>query len=259
MSVILVDKAFGRLSSTNINMLADSSSSTPEEDSHYYKEVAFLAQLRNSQESNVPGPNNVPGPFDFSIYALWDLRDAFENDTEPEAHHIILLRAASLWILYCADRLWANIQAQRNFVHKAFNTNNGGAGEHYVKQKKKWSSFNQERWRLWVCWNWANLDQLIRSEGGDQIPCLIELCSVEQLKYMLSLDQANPNLLPSNPVRSGQVTGDWCLIFRDWYVVITCSILLRLYSTATGSMGWNLEERWKTGMQKRWLRVHWRK
>jgi len=52
------------------------------------------------------------------------------------------------------------------------------------------------------------LDRLIGSEGGDQIPYLIELCSDEQLKYMLRLDQANPDPVPGNPIRSGRVIGD---------------------------------------------------
>jgi hypothetical protein len=112
--------------------------------------VAFLAQLTFSPANFVPDPEKKCGPFDFSLYALWDLRDAFEETTEPRAPNTTLLRAASLWMIYGADRLWANVQSKRDFRHKASSSNPAKEGKAYLKPKKEWVGFNKERWEIWV-------------------------------------------------------------------------------------------------------------
>jgi hypothetical protein len=138
------------LSSAHINHLTDATSCTPEEEACYYNKLVFLAQLTNLPENNMLDPEVNPGPYDFSVYALWDLRDAFEKAANIEATSITLLCAASLWIIYCADRLWSNVQAKRSFVHKGSGTNSAEAGEQYLKYKKEWTGFNAERWKVWI-------------------------------------------------------------------------------------------------------------
>jgi hypothetical protein len=126
------------------------SSPDPEEATQYLNKVAFLAQLTSSPANFVSDPETNPGPFDFSLYALWAFCSAFETTPEPRAPNATLLRAASLWMTYAADRLWANVQAKRDFRHKASNSNPAAEGGAYLKQKKGWVGFNRERWEIWV-------------------------------------------------------------------------------------------------------------
>jgi hypothetical protein len=51
-------------------------------------------------------------------------------------------------MMYAADRLWANVQAKRDFRHKASNSNPAAEGDAYLKQKKGWVGFNKERWEI---------------------------------------------------------------------------------------------------------------
>jgi hypothetical protein len=53
-------------------------------------------------------------------------------------------------MIYAADRLWANVQAKRDFRHKASNSNPAEEGRAYLKPKKGWVGFNKERWEIWV-------------------------------------------------------------------------------------------------------------
>jgi hypothetical protein len=48
-------------------------------------------------------------------------------------------------MIYAADRLWANVQAKRDFRHKASNSNPAEEGRAYLKPKKGWVGFNKER------------------------------------------------------------------------------------------------------------------
>lgn len=121
----------------------------PAEVSRYENQVTFLAQLTNSPANTVPNPENEPGPFDFSLYALWELRGAFEATEEPRAPTTTYLRSVCYWVMYAADRLWANVQAKRDFRHKASNSNPAEAGDAYHK-KKNWVGFNRERWDIWM-------------------------------------------------------------------------------------------------------------
>lgn len=126
------------------------SSPDPKEESQYYNKIAFLAQLSSSPANFTQNPEQQQGPFDFSLYALRAFRAAFENSSEPHAPNNILLRAASLWTIYAADRLWANVQMNRDFRHKSSNSNPAREGDYYSLQKKSWSGFNKERWGIWV-------------------------------------------------------------------------------------------------------------
>jgi hypothetical protein len=121
-------------------------------------------------ENDVPSPDVSPGPFDFSGYPLRCFRLAFEEADEPGALSIPLLRASSLWMTYCAERLWKNVQIERSFVHKASNTNQGAAGERYWKryeQRRYWKGFNAERWGIWV--HGLELGMEVEDEGVRQL------------------------------------------------------------------------------------------
>ena len=78
------------------NIDASNSSRDPREEFRYYNKVAFLAKLTSSSANFVPNPEKPSGPFDFSLYALWSFRNAFEETAEPRAPNNILLRSAAL-------------------------------------------------------------------------------------------------------------------------------------------------------------------
>jgi hypothetical protein len=122
----------------------------PKEETQYLNKVAFLAQLTSSPANFVENSEQNPRPIDFSLYALGDFCAAFEDTTEPRAPNMTLLRAASLWMIYAADRLWANVLEKRDFRHKASGSNPAEEGRAYRKPKKGWFGFNKERWEIWV-------------------------------------------------------------------------------------------------------------
>jgi hypothetical protein len=126
------------------------SSPDPKEKTQYLNKAAFLAQLTSVPANYVDNPEEEPGPFDFSLYGLWAFREAFEFTAEPRARNTTMLHAASLWMIYAADRLWANVRAKRDFRHKIRNHNPAEEGDAYLKPKKGWGGFNKERWELWV-------------------------------------------------------------------------------------------------------------
>ncbi|KAH8663447.1 hypothetical protein BGZ60DRAFT_411332 [Tricladium varicosporioides] len=130
------------------NFDAMDSSPDAEDAMRYENKSAFLAQLTASPANSVPDPENAPGPFDFSLYALWACREAFEFDAKPCAPTVTLLRAVCYWFIYATDRLWENVQMKRDFRHKSSGSNPAEEGDAY--KKKGWVGFNRERWELWV-------------------------------------------------------------------------------------------------------------
>lgn len=158
----------------------DANSYTLGEEVCYYNKLTFLAKLTNAPENSALDAKRELQPYDFSLYALWDLRAAFEVQLVSGAARKILLRAASLWMVHCADRLWANVQAGRSFVHHASGTNPAFAGQKFEKEHHTWTGFNQERWEIWVR-GFENVDE---TEDGDVSAligkALIEIARVER-------------------------------------------------------------------------------
>jgi hypothetical protein len=154
---------------------------TSEEALCYYNKIAFLARLTSASSNSVPDPETAPGPFDFSLYALWAFRSAFENDVEPGVPRIIRIRAASLWMIHCAERLWANVLIRRKFVHKATNYNRAEPGRRYYREKKRrWLGFNPERWNIWI----QGLESGLEVDD-EEVEVLVQraLREVENVKY----------------------------------------------------------------------------
>ena len=159
--------------------MIDESSYTSGEEVCYYNKLAFLAKLTNTLENRIADAKLELPPYDFSLYALWDLRAVFEEELVSAAAHKILLRAASFWMTHCADRLWANVQAGQSFVHHASGTNPAFAGRKFENEHQEWTGFNQERWEIWV----RGFEHVDESEDGDVRAligeALIEIARVE--------------------------------------------------------------------------------
>jgi hypothetical protein len=115
----------------------DANSYTSGEEVCYYNKLTFFAKLTNTPENNVSDAKLELPPYDFSLYALWDFRAIFEEEHVSGAVQKISLRAVSFWMIHCADRLWANVQAGRSFVHHASGTNPAFAGQKFAKEHHK--------------------------------------------------------------------------------------------------------------------------
>ncbi|KAH8656630.1 hypothetical protein BGZ60DRAFT_417398 [Tricladium varicosporioides] len=85
---------------------------TPEESKRWLNMITFLAQLSSAAE--IDYTNLSPSDVDFSFWSLW----AF-NELNPKGDGIFptdaAIRAASVWLIYAGDRLWANIKNRKVF------------------------------------------------------------------------------------------------------------------------------------------------
>ena len=114
---------------------------TSEERQRWENRNAFLAQLTAAAQVNYT--NNWHHPMDFSLFGLWALRTAFENETPAEeVPGDTTVRVACWWYIYAADRLWANVENGRVFEGKV----GCGWGKY---QNKSWTGYNRERWAVW--------------------------------------------------------------------------------------------------------------
>jgi hypothetical protein len=91
---------------------------------------AFFARL-TATSSLIPA-------FDFSLYALWTLRAAFE-DQEPTPANI---DAGKMWFLYAGEML-----EKLSREEKGFDGRMGREGSRY--EGKNWKGFNAERLGIW--------------------------------------------------------------------------------------------------------------
>lgn len=79
------------------------------------------------------------GSNDNSLYALWALREAFE-ETRPIAPSDVRLTAP--WVLHVAKRLWQLTELGTDMPERW-----GVPGKKYAD--KEWKGFNKERWAVW--------------------------------------------------------------------------------------------------------------
>jgi hypothetical protein len=166
---------------TRIDRSVDPKHITSEEALCYYNKTVFLARLTSSSSNSVPDPETAPGPFDFSLYALWAFREAFEDDVEHGVPRLIAIRAASLWMIYCAERLWANVLIKRKFIYKPTNHCNAQPGDRYYREKKRqWLGFNPERWNVWI----QGLEEGLEVDNKE-VEALVQraLGEIENVKY----------------------------------------------------------------------------
>jgi len=76
---------------------------------------------------------------DISLYALWALRDTFE-EKGPIASSAV--RLAAPWVLNVAKYLWRHTENETEAPDRC-----GVPGEKYAE--KEWTGFNKERWAVW--------------------------------------------------------------------------------------------------------------
>jgi len=91
---------------------------------------AFVARLTSISPS-------VP-IFDYSLYAIWSLRAAFEG-TETQAAHV---DAGKVWFLYAKDIIEKLSEEKKTFEGRL-----AAPGSKY--SEKEWVGFSQERLNIW--------------------------------------------------------------------------------------------------------------
>jgi hypothetical protein len=101
---------------------------------------AFLAQL--TAAAQVDYSNDWHHPLDFSLFALWAFGFAFEEHAPAGVSSDTAVRAACWWLIYAADRLWANVENGRKWEGEI----GSGLGDY---EKKDWTGYNRERWGVW--------------------------------------------------------------------------------------------------------------
>ncbi|GAB7355784.1 hypothetical protein MBLNU459_g6465t1 [Dothideomycetes sp. NU459] len=114
---------------------------------------AFFARLTQASSASHPStPAAAEGggdnddtktgerdPLDFSLYAIWFLREALEESNSPSD---VAVTAGAMWMLYSAPTLWL-LSKQKN----SFEGRKAMGGSEYGN--KEWKGFSEERWQLW--------------------------------------------------------------------------------------------------------------
>ncbi|KAK4142929.1 uncharacterized protein C8A04DRAFT_12886 [Dichotomopilus funicola] len=98
--------------------------------------TAFLAQLTARSASGA-----TDSPFDFSTFALWAMRDAFETNQQGAASQPAA-RLAALWVRFAGDRL-----RQLSVDATALSGRLGAPAGKYAE--REWKGFNEDRWNAW--------------------------------------------------------------------------------------------------------------
>ncbi|KAJ5554878.1 hypothetical protein N7535_007321, partial [Penicillium sp. DV-2018c] len=107
---------------------------------------AFLAQLTQAADIHYPTPAEEArfSPLDKSLRAIWTMGMALESDRPPSSlEDTAAMEAACQWLIYAADRLWANVINSRTYPEAS----GAGPGKRY--DKKGWTGYTRERWGIW--------------------------------------------------------------------------------------------------------------
>lgn len=99
--------------------------------------TAFLAHLTSKAD-----PADENDPFDYSLYALWSMRDALETDPPADVDNGPAVRNAALWVTIAGPVL-----QRMSSESKEMSRNTGAAGAKF--SQKGWKGFNPERWNVW--------------------------------------------------------------------------------------------------------------
>ncbi|GAD97534.1 hypothetical protein AN9206.2 [Paecilomyces variotii No. 5] len=119
----------------------------PKEKQRWANLNAFIAQLSQAAEVNYADKNVLFHPLDKSLRGIWTLQKALENGDHPPETLVgtAALRAAALWFIYAADRLWANVKNGRTYPEAS---GAGPGSQKYAQQG--WKGFEEERWNIWA-------------------------------------------------------------------------------------------------------------
>ncbi|KAM7206059.1 Protein of unknown function (DUF3632) domain containing protein [Naviculisporaceae sp. PSN 640] len=106
--------------------------------------TAFLAKLTAIALSEPDSATDSPrgNALDFSNFALWALRDAFEEARPKEGDSSTAVKLAALWIKYAGKEL--KLASQKGLELPQAQGRGGGEFA-----SRGWTGFNEERWAVW--------------------------------------------------------------------------------------------------------------
>jgi hypothetical protein len=108
--------------------------------------TATLVATIHSRSISFP-PDN-----DFSLYAIWTIRMALEDNDGQQKTDKTELEAAAAWFAYAAPTLWNLSQEGKEFQGKI-------AKQGQAMQGKEWRGFSKERWEHW--------EERLKTSGGE--------------------------------------------------------------------------------------------
>lgn len=114
---------------------------TPARQASFNNQTAFLARLTMRADTKQADTRH---PFDYSMYALWSMRDAFE-EASPDGHtqdKTPAIKNAAVWLRYAGECLRDLSSASRDLPERT-----GIAGD--LHSDKDWKGFRQDRWVVW--------------------------------------------------------------------------------------------------------------
>ncbi|TGO32949.1 hypothetical protein BHYA_0277g00090 [Botrytis hyacinthi] len=115
-----------------------SSTLTDREKTWYENKNAFLAQLLATSKVSI-GVHEFE-PLDFSLFALWVFRDAFENKGGNSKD--LAIRVACWWLIFAAEKLRLHVVNEKSMPDRT-----GAGGDLY--EKKGWIGYSRDRWDIW--------------------------------------------------------------------------------------------------------------
>jgi hypothetical protein len=107
--------------------------------------TATLVATIHSRSISFPSDN------DFSLYAIWTIRMALEDNDGQQKTDKTELEAAAAWFAYAAPTLWNLSQEGKEFQGKI-------AKQGQAMQGKEWRGFSKERWEHW--------EERLKTSGG---------------------------------------------------------------------------------------------
>ncbi|KAK1475982.1 hypothetical protein CTAM01_15553 [Colletotrichum tamarilloi] len=131
---------FGWVARDLWNFDTSDASASAEEKASWTNLSAFAAQLTARADLT-----NSQDPFDFSLYALWALREAFEEDFAAASveRNSIATRLAYQWLSYAPDALHDLSVKGRDFDGKS-----GKPGSKFAD--REWKGMNEARYGVWA-------------------------------------------------------------------------------------------------------------
>ncbi|OHE94371.1 hypothetical protein CORC01_10299 [Colletotrichum orchidophilum] len=129
---------FGWVARDLWNFDAFDTSASEEEKASWINLSAFAAQLTSRADLT-----NSHDPLDFSLFGLWALRTAFEEEQPGDGDSAVAVSIAYQWIDYSGDALRELSSKNRDYEGKS-----GKAGAKFGD--REWKGLNEERWSAWT-------------------------------------------------------------------------------------------------------------
>ncbi|PGG96499.1 hypothetical protein AJ79_09559 [Helicocarpus griseus UAMH5409] len=118
----------------------------PEQQRRWANANAFIAQLCQAADIRYGNSLGRIHPMDKCLRAIHTMQYALENEKNPPASLVgtAAMRAACMWFIYAADRLWANSRSGHAYPEIC---GAGSAGSNYAG--RGWDGFTRDRWDVW--------------------------------------------------------------------------------------------------------------